>query len=78
MMMPISVIPQEFIDLYNFAPKVKNWYVYMEIRRGMYGLPQSGILANKILKERLVKDGYFELPTLPAFSSMNLAPCGSP
>ena len=28
----------------------------------MYGLPQSGILANKLLKERLEEDGYTELP----------------
>jgi len=34
----------------------------MEIRRGCYGLPQSGILANKLLKERLAKHGYFESP----------------
>ena len=26
--MPISLIPREFIDLYNLAPKVKNRYVY--------------------------------------------------
>ena len=58
MRMPINLIPQEFIDLYDLAPKVKNGYVYMEIQRGMYGLPQSGILANKLLKERLEEDGY--------------------
>ena len=31
----------------------------------MYGLPQSGILANKLLKERLEDDGYTELPHTP-------------
>ena len=46
-------------------PKVKNGYVYMELRQ-MYGFPQSGILANKLLKERLATDGYFELPHTPA------------
>ena len=35
--MPIKLIPQEFIDLYDLEPKVKNGYVYMEIQRGMYG-----------------------------------------
>ena len=65
MRMPINLIPQEFIDLYDLSSKVKNGFVYMEIRRGMYGLPQSGILANKLLKERLAKDGYFELPHTP-------------
>ena len=37
----------------------------MEISRGMYGLRQSGILANKLLKKRLAKKGYRELPHTP-------------
>jgi hypothetical protein len=28
----------------------------------MYGLPQAGILANKLLKKHLMKHGYFEQP----------------
>jgi hypothetical protein len=32
----------------------------MEIHKGMYGLPQASILANKLLKERLAHHGYFE------------------
>ena len=63
--MPINLIPQEFIDLYDLAPKVKDRFVYVKIRCGMYGLPQSDISANKLLKERLAKDGYFELPHTP-------------
>ena len=31
----------------------------------MYGVPASGILANKLLKSRLAKKGYFELPHTP-------------
>ena len=37
----------------------------MEISRGMYGLPQSSILSNKLLKKRLAKQGYHELPHTP-------------
>ncbi len=37
----------------------------MEIRKGMYGLPQAGILANKLLKLGLARHGYFELPHTP-------------
>ncbi len=37
----------------------------MEIRKGMYGLPQAGILANKLLKEQLACHGYFEQPHTP-------------
>ena len=36
MRIPIKLIPQEFIDLYDLTPKVKNGYIYMEISRGMY------------------------------------------
>ena len=65
MRMPINLIPQEFIDLYDLGLKVKNGYVYIEIQRGMYGLPQAGILANKLLKERLLKNDYFEVLHTP-------------
>jgi len=34
----------------------------MQIEKGMYGLPQASILANKVLPECLAKRGYFELP----------------
>ena len=55
MRMRIDLIPQELIDLYNIGDKVKYdskgvGYVYMEIRKGMYGLPQSVILSNNLLK----------------------------
>jgi hypothetical protein len=36
----------------------------MEIRKGMYGLP-PGILANKLLKEKLARHGYFKQPHTP-------------
>ncbi len=46
-------------------PKAIDGYVYMEIRIGMYGLPQASILANKLLKLRLVRHGYFKQPHTP-------------
>ena len=45
----VDLIPQEFIDLYDLHDKVKNGYVYCENVRGVYELPQAGILANKLL-----------------------------
>lgn len=38
----------------------------MEIIHGIYGLRQSGILANKILKERLAVQGYHEVEHTPS------------
>ena len=37
----------------------------MEIRKAIYGPPQAGALANKLLKKRLAPTGYYELPHTP-------------
>ena len=55
---PIKAIPQEIIDLYNLAPLVHNGYVYVEISKGMYGLPQAGRVAYDALLPRLKAAGY--------------------
>ncbi len=62
MKIPIALIPDDIIDHYQFWEKVLDGdgCVYMEIRKGMYGLPQAGILANKLFKERLAHHGYFK------------------
>jgi hypothetical protein len=65
MKIPLSLYPQDIIEHYGLLDKVLNGYVYMKIRKGMCGLPQAGILANKLLKKRLVKHGYFEQPQTP-------------
>ncbi len=65
MKMPITLFPADIIDHYRLKEKALDGYVYMEIRKGMYGLPQAGILANKLLKERLARHGYFEQPHMP-------------
>jgi hypothetical protein len=65
MRMPVALIPDEIIQYYNLQSKIKNGFVYMEIRKGMYGLPQAGILANKLLKARLAPHGYFKQPHTP-------------
>eukprot|EP00804_Cyclotella_cryptica_P009897 CCRYP_014166-RA/>CCRYP_014166-RA protein AED:0.44 eAED:0.44 QI:0/-1/0/1/-1/1/1/0/170 len=35
------------------------------MRKGIYGLPQSGILAQKLLAERLAKKGYYQCECTP-------------
>jgi hypothetical protein len=61
MQLPIDIIPQEIIDHYQLLPLVHNGYIYIEIRKGMYGLPQAGIIANNKLRKHLVTFGY--IPT---------------
>eukprot|EP00957_Ditylum_brightwellii_P040753 3084574-Ditylum_brightwellii.AAC.1 len=53
------------MDEYNLHNKVHGNYVYMEIRKGMYGLPQAGKIANDLLKKRLKPHGYQELEYTP-------------
>jgi hypothetical protein len=60
MKIPIALLPEDIIEHYQLQQKVLDGYVYMEICKGMYGLPQAGILANKLLKEHLAHHGYFE------------------
>ena len=61
----ISEISQEFVDEYNLHELAKDGLTYFEITKGVYGLPQSGILYNTQLPGKLGEEGYFECPTTP-------------
>ena len=65
MRIPMHMIPQAIIDQYNLTPLVHNNCVYVEIRKGMYGLPQAGKLANNQLIEALAPYGYRPVPITP-------------
>ncbi|KAL7529463.1 LOW QUALITY PROTEIN: hypothetical protein ACHAXR_002974, partial [Thalassiosira sp. AJA248-18] len=65
MRMKIDILPEEIIKKYNLRFIVHKGWVYFRIKRGMYGLPESGILATKLLKERLIKSGYYECQYTP-------------
>ena len=43
--------------------------MYFDVIRGCYGLPQSGRLANDLLRTRLEKVGYYEAVTTPGLWS---------
>jgi hypothetical protein len=61
----LSLIPQEIIDQYNLMALVHNGFIYIKISKGMYGLPQAGILANQLLEKRLKPHGYFQCRHTP-------------
>ena len=63
--MHMKTIPQEIIKEYDLEKLQHNGWVYIEIRKGAYGLPQAGVLANDLLKERLQKAGYYPTSTMP-------------
>jgi hypothetical protein len=65
MRMPLDLFPDNIVNHYNLRRKAKNGFVYMEIQKGMYRLPQARILANKLLKKWLALHGYFEQPHTP-------------
>ncbi len=77
MKIPIALLPDNIIENYQLQEKVLDGYVYMEIRKGMYRLPQAGILANKLLKKQLVHHGYFKQPHTPGLWKHVICPVGS-
>jgi hypothetical protein len=58
MVINFASVPQETIDKYNLKELAQGGKVYIEIQKGMYGLPQAGILASALLQRNLAKDGY--------------------
>ena len=61
----LTDIPQEFINEYNLHDYVHKVWIYFEIRNSVYGLPQSGSLANDLLETRLLKHEYHQCPQTP-------------
>ena len=62
----LSNILDKIIKEYNLREKVKDGYVYIEVNKGMYGLPHLGLLANKLLKKQLNKHGYYQCNLVPS------------
>ena len=67
MNIPLHLIPDRIIKEYNPTKIAHNGNVFVEIRRVMYGLSQSGIMANKKLAKFLTKEVYFHTPHNPGF-----------
>ena len=61
MKLKLTDIPDEIIDHYNLREIVKqDGYVYCEVSKGMYGLPQAGIIAQELFAKRLAEHGYYQ------------------
>jgi hypothetical protein len=56
----LNDIPDEVINKYKLLREKnsKNGNIYIRAKHSMYGLPQAGILANKLLKKCLNKHRY--------------------
>jgi hypothetical protein len=54
MRMLLSHFPEEIFQKYNLNAFAVDGWVYIEIRKGMYGLRQAGLLPNQLLQTLLV------------------------
>ena len=57
--------PTRIHEEYDLTKAAQNGWIYFEILRGCYGFPQSGRLANNLLRTPLKKAGYYEAATTP-------------
>jgi hypothetical protein len=54
----MSDLPEEIIVEYKLHKIVNaKGFMFIEVTKGMYGLPQAGLLANELLEKRLNKNG---------------------
>ena len=59
--MKLTDFPDNVIDHYNLRQKATpDGFVYVAIKKGMYGLPQAGILAQELLEQRLNSHSYHQ------------------
>ncbi len=66
MHLKLADIPVEIIEECKLHEIVTdNSYVYFEIRKGMYGLPQAGLIAQELLEQQLSKVGYSQRKIIP-------------
>jgi hypothetical protein len=68
MRLKITDIPDEIIQEYKLMLLVtQDGYIYCEITRGMYGLPQARSSAQELLKKRLAEYGYHQSKIINGF-----------
>jgi len=68
MHLKVSDIPHHIIALYNLDKlTTTEGYVYVLIQKGMYGLPQAGIIAQQLHEKCLTIKGYRQSTIMPGF-----------
>ena len=65
MRIPLELFPPWIVEQYNLLAKVHRGHIYLEMRRAVWGLPQTRILANKLLRKLLAPHGYYECKQTP-------------
>ena len=68
MRLKIYDMPDNIIEQYDLRAKsTADGYVYVRIEKGMYGLPNAGLIAHELLTKRLNAAGYFQSKLTPGF-----------
>jgi len=68
MRLKLSDIPDNIITLYNLDKLgTTDGYAHVLIQKGMYGLPQAGIIAQQLLEKRLASKGYRQSTITPGY-----------
>jgi hypothetical protein len=65
MKIPLALFSEWIKKQYNLHTHARDGFVFLEIRRAVWGLPQAGILANNLLQKRLKPHGYYECVNTP-------------
>jgi len=63
MKIPLALLPEWIKN--NLDTNARDGFVFLEIGRAVWGLPQAGILANKLLRKQLKPHGYYECVNAP-------------
>ena len=63
MRIPLKIIPHEIVDAYKLVNN-QGW-IYIRIKKGMYGLKRSGIIANQELVKYMAPFGYHTVQHTP-------------
>jgi hypothetical protein len=74
MKMLLSQFLEEIVTKYNLDALAVGGCVYIEIRKGMYGLKQAGLLANQLLQTHLAPFGYYPARHTPVLWLHRLRP----
>ena len=66
MRLKLAEMPDDINEHYKFRNvAIPDEYVNCKIRKGVYGLPQAGIIAQDLLAKQLQEHGYSQSKTTP-------------
>jgi hypothetical protein len=60
MKIPVSLFPEWIKTQYNLDTHARDGFVFLERWQAVWGLPQAGIIANKLLQKHLKPHRYYE------------------